>query len=88
VFVRKVANDVSAVSSGGFFGKVGDLVRGVPEFIQQVKAETLKVAWPSRRETIVTAIMVVIMAFTLGIFFFAVDTAFSRIVQALLSMLD
>jgi len=79
---------VSAVSSGGFFGKVGDLFRGVPEFVQQVKAETLKVSWPTRRETIVTTIMVVIMAFTLGIFFFAVDTVFSRIVQALLSTLD
>ena len=79
---------MSTVSSGGFFGKVGGFFRGVPEFIQQVKAETLKVTWPTRRETIITTIMVVIMAFTLGIFFFDVDTVFSRIVQALLSTLD
>ena len=79
---------VTAVSSGGFFGKVGGLVRGVPEFIRQVQAETRKVAWPSRRETVTTAIMVVLMTLILGIFFFAVDTVFSRIVQALLSTLD
>ena len=79
---------MAAVSSGGFFGRIGDLVRGVPEFIRQVQAETRKVAWPSRRETITTAIMVVLMTLLLGIFFFAVDTAFSRIVRALLSTLD
>jgi preprotein translocase subunit SecE len=79
---------VTAVSSGGFFGKVGDLVRGVPEFIRQVQAETRKVTWPTRRETVTTAIMVVLMTLILGMFFFAVDTVFSRIVQALLSTLD
>ena len=67
--------------------KFGDIIRNVPEFFRQVRAETNKVVWPSRRETVTTAIMVVLMTLILGIFFFAVDTAFSRIVQALLSTL-
>jgi len=58
------------------------------EFIRQVRAETAKVVWPSRRETVATAIMVVIMTVTLGVFFFGVDQVFSRIVQALLSLLE
>ena len=57
------------------------------EFIRQVQAETKKVVWPTRRETVTTAIMVVIMTLVLGIFFFGIDTIFSRIVQALLSLL-
>jgi len=56
------------------------------EFIRQVQAETKKVVWPTRRETITTAIMVVIMTSLLGIFFFAVDWGFGKIVRALISL--
>ncbi len=58
------------------------------EFIRQVRAETGKVTWPTRKETVTTAIMVVIMTTVLAIFFFGVDSAFSAIVQALLGMLS
>ena len=57
------------------------------EFLRQVRSETAKVVWPTRKETITTAIMVVIMTTILGIFFFATDSAFSAIVQALLGLL-
>ena len=57
------------------------------EFIRQVRAETGKVVWPTRRETVLTGIMVVIMTTLLGIFFFGVDSAFSAIVQFLLGLL-
>jgi len=56
------------------------------EFIRQVQAETKKVVWPSRRETVMTAVMVVLMTLLLGIFFFGVDAIFSRIVRLLLSL--
>ncbi|NKC02668.1 preprotein translocase subunit SecE [Ochrobactrum haematophilum] len=39
-------------------------------FLQQVRAETAKVTWPTRRETIISTIMVVIMAFLAAAFFF------------------
>jgi len=58
------------------------------EFLRQVRAETGKVVWPSRRETLMTGLMVVIMTALLGLFFFGVDSAFSAIVQALLSMVS
>ena len=68
--------------------KLGDIVRNVPEFVQQVQAERRKVAWPTRRETVTTAVMVVLLTLILGIFFFAVDSVFSHIVKALLSTLS
>ncbi len=57
------------------------------EFINQVKAETKKVVWPTRRETITTTIMVGIMTLLLGVFFFGIDQLFASIVKFLLSLL-
>ena len=57
------------------------------EFIRQVRAETAKVHWPTRKETVATAIMVVIMTAVLAIFFFGIDAIFSTAVKYLLSFL-
>ena len=43
------------------------------QFIQQVRAETAKVVWPSRKETGLTTVMVFIMATLAAVFFFLVD---------------
>ena len=56
------------------------------EFIRQVRAETSKVVWPTRRETVMTGIMVMIMTTVLAIFFLGVDAFFDRLVRFLLSL--
>ena len=56
------------------------------EFIQQVRAETKKVVWPTRRETIMTGVMVMIMTLVLAIFFFVIDSGFEALVKLLLSL--
>ncbi len=43
------------------------------QFLQQVRAEVSKVVWPTRRETLLTTVMVFIMATLTAIFFFFVD---------------
>ena len=58
------------------------------EFIRQVRAETAKVVWPTRKETVTTAVMVLIMTTLLAIFFFGVDSMFSAIVKFLLGLLS
>ena len=58
------------------------------EFIRQVRAETSKVYWPTRKETIATAIMVLIMSMLLAFFFFGVDAFFSSVVKYLLGLLS
>jgi preprotein translocase subunit SecE len=58
------------------------------EFLRQVRAETGKVVWPTRKETVTTTIMVLIMTSLLGIFFFGVDSAFAALVKALLGLLS
>ena len=57
------------------------------EFIRQVRAETAKVHWPTRKETVATAIMVMIMTMLLAFFFFGVDAFFSTLVKFLLGFL-
>jgi len=56
------------------------------EFINQVRAEGRKVVWPSREETVRTAIFVAIMMLILSVFFLGVDTLFGAIMRWLLSL--
>ena len=58
------------------------------EFVRQVRVEAIqRVHWPTRKETVATAIMVLIMSVLLAAFFFGVDAAFSSAVKYLLSFL-
>ena len=43
------------------------------QFIQQTRAEIAKVVWPTRREVLLTTVMVFIMASLTAVFFFFVD---------------
>ena len=43
------------------------------QFMQQVRSEVAKVAWPSRREVVLTTVMVFIMAALTATFFSLVD---------------
>ena len=56
------------------------------EFIRQVRTEVGKVVWPTRKETVQTAIMVLIMTVILAIFFLGVDAVFAAIVKGLLAL--
>ncbi len=56
------------------------------QFIQQVRAETAKVVWPTRRETVLTTVMVMIMAALFATFFFLVDLIIRVGLEAILNM--
>ena len=56
------------------------------EFIRQVQAEGRKVVWPTREETVRTAIFVFIMMVILSVFFLGVDSLFSAVVRWLLTV--
>ena len=43
------------------------------EFIQQVRTEATKVVWPSRRETLITTGLVMLMALFASLFLIVVD---------------
>lgn len=60
----------------------------IGQFVKEVQAERRKITWPTRKETITTAIMVVIMTSVLGLFFFGVDSAFGALVRMLLGLVS
>lgn len=57
------------------------------EFIRQVRAEASKIHWPTRQETVTTAIFVAIMMLILALFFLGIDTLFGSIVRWALSLI-
>ncbi|MEO5598116.1 MAG: preprotein translocase subunit SecE [Novosphingobium sp.] len=56
------------------------------EFVNQVRAEARKVVWPTRQETVTTAIFVAIMMVILAVFFLGIDTLFGETVRLLLKL--
>lgn len=56
------------------------------QFIQQVRSEVSKVVWPTRREVVLTTIMVLIMATLTAIFFALVDLVIRSGLTSVLGM--
>ncbi len=43
------------------------------KFLQETRTEVAKVSWPTRRETVITSLMVFVMAALAAAFFFSLD---------------
>lgn len=56
------------------------------QFIQQARAEVSKVVWPTRREVMLTTVMVFIMAALTALFFAMVDIIIRSGLQGVLTM--
>ncbi|MTJ03919.1 MAG: preprotein translocase subunit SecE [Sediminimonas qiaohouensis] len=56
------------------------------QFIQQVRSEVAKVIWPTRREVLLTTVMVFIMAALTALFFSLVDLAIKGGLKGILSL--
>ena len=56
------------------------------KFLQEVRAETNKVTWPSRRETMITTAMVFVMAAVMSIFFLVADQIIRLLVATVLGI--
>ncbi|MCC2095657.1 MAG: preprotein translocase subunit SecE, partial [Hyphomicrobiales bacterium] len=56
------------------------------QFLQQVRSEANKVTWPSRRETLITTALVIVMVFIASLFFLVVDWTIKEALGLLLKM--
>ena len=56
----------------------------IGQFVREVRQEASKVTWPSRKETTISTIMVLIMVFLAAIFFFLVDQVLALGVRQIL----
>ena len=53
-------------------------------FIKEVRSEVSKVIWPTRKEVIVSTIMVIILAAIIAAFLFLVDSAIASAMRTIL----
>ena len=56
------------------------------KFLQEVRSETQKVTWPTRRETMITTLMVFIMSAAAAIMFFVADQVIRYVVTLVLGI--
>ena len=56
------------------------------KFLQEVRSETAKVTWPTRRETMITTIMVFVMVALASVFFFLADQVIRVFITFLLGI--
>jgi preprotein translocase subunit SecE len=56
------------------------------KFLQEVRQEAAKITWPSWRETVITTIMVFVMAAVAAVFFLLVDQVIRVVVTFLLGI--
>jgi preprotein translocase subunit SecE len=56
------------------------------EFMREVQRETLKVTWPTRKETMVTTAMVFVMVVLSAIFFLVVDQLLGWVIRLVLGV--
>ena len=56
------------------------------EFLRQVRSEASKIYWPSRQETVTTAVFVGLLTTILALFFMGIDSLFGAAVRWALSL--
>ena len=56
------------------------------KFLQEVRSETQKVTWPTRRETMITTLMVFVMSGIAAIMFFVADQVIRYVVTLVLGI--
>ncbi|MBV8939376.1 MAG: preprotein translocase subunit SecE [Alphaproteobacteria bacterium] len=56
------------------------------QFISQVRQEMAKVTWPSRKETTISTIMVLVLASVTAVFFLSVDWVVGSAIRFILGM--
>jgi preprotein translocase subunit SecE len=56
------------------------------EFLQQVRSEAAKVTWPTRKETMITTAMVLVMIVIASLFFLLTDSVISWMLRLVLGI--
>jgi preprotein translocase subunit SecE len=56
------------------------------KFLQEVRSETQKVTWPTRRETAITTAMVFVMVAVAAVFFLIADQIISLFIRTLIGL--
>jgi len=55
-------------------------------FFSEVRKEATRVTWPTRQETMMTSVMVLLLCTVMAVFFLGVDWVLSQLTRALITL--
>lgn len=67
-------------------GKLGNYLNKGIDFLREVKVELKKVTWPTRKQTVGSTVVMIILVIIISFFLGAVDIALSSIINVVLKM--
>jgi len=82
---KKVKSGDAAEVDNSAASSVKGKVEEFKEFLELSKVEIKKVTWPTRKETMVTSVAVLILVVVMSIFLGVVDLGLSKLIQFVLS---
>lgn len=56
------------------------------QFVREVRQETARVVWPTRKETLISSAMVLVMVAIASVFFLVADGAISFVIRFILQL--
>ncbi len=81
----KVPKKRKAVAKPSVKEKASGTIETIRQFLREVRIELSKVTWPTRKDTIASTSVVLVIVFLIGAFLGIVDLGLSRIMRILLS---
>ena len=64
---------------------MGERLRRLIQFLKEVKVETRKVTWPSRKDTVAGTVVVLVIVFITAFYLGIVDFILSQLIKIVLS---
>ena len=74
----------ASAAVGGWFAAIRTWPQQTKSFLGDVRAETQRVTWPTRKQIQVTTVVVIVTVFFFGFYFAVLDYIFSELVGRLL----
>ena len=81
----KVPKKRKAVAKPSVKERTSGTIDTISQFLREVRIELSKVTWPTRKDTIASTSVVLVIVFLIGAFLGIVDLGLSRIMRILLS---
>ncbi|MEE8620912.1 MAG: preprotein translocase subunit SecE [Syntrophobacteria bacterium] len=81
----KVSKKRKAVAKPSVKERTSGTIETIRQFLREVRIELSKVTWPTRKDTIASTSVVLVIVFLIGAFLGIVDLGLSRIMRILLS---
>ncbi len=81
---KKRSGFSEAVEKNSFFLKISQIITKISQFFREVKIELKKVTWPTRKQTVSSTIVVIVLVFIISLFLGLVDFGLSSIIRLVL----